>query len=153
MELTLYRFANAKDYTYGVLYEGKDKYPLSFTLEDEKRSEKVRGETRIPTGRYEIKLREVVSGLTQKYRNNFAWFTYHLELQDVPGFNYVYMHRGNTDEHTDGCILLANTCDLTPPTEDGFVGERTKCFEKVYKQIETLLRLKREKIFINLKNY
>lgn len=151
MELTLNRFAESDDYTYGLLY-GEDRYPLAFTLEDEFHVAKIKKETRIPAGKYEIKLRIDPSGLVMKYRKNFPWFTGHLWLQDVPNFNYVYMHRGNTDEHTEGCILLANTCDLTPPTQDGFIGESTQCFEKVYKKIEPLLRLNKEKVFITINN-
>lgn len=151
MELILNRIAEAEDYTYGILYEDGNPYPLAFTLEDEFHVAKIKKETRIPEGRYEIKLR-TEGGLTEKYRNKFSWFSGHLHLQDVPNFNYVYMHIGNTDEHTEGCLILANTCDLTPPTQDGFIGESTQCFEKIYKKIEPLLRLNKEKVFITINN-
>lgn len=150
MELTLNRIAEAGDYTYGILYEDGNPYPLAFTLEDEFHVAKIKKETRIPAERYEIKLRTDASGMVEKYRKQFSWFTGHLWLQDVPNYQYIYIHKGNTDEHTEGCILVANTCDLTPSSKDGFIGESTDCFEKVYKLIEPLLRLNKEKVFINI---
>lgn len=155
MELTLNRIAEADEYTYGLLYGDEsisgNKYPLAFTLEDEWHVVKIKKETRIPAGRYEIKLR-TEGGLTEKYRKSFSWFSGHLHLQDVPNFKYVYIHRGNTDKSTEGCILVANTCDLTPPTHGGFIGESTDCFERLYKKVEPLLRLKKEKVFIHIKD-
>lgn len=148
MQVDLYRFTNEADYTYGLFFI--DGEIQAFTLEDEERLKKVSGETRIPAGRYEVKFREVLSELTKKYRQKFPDFTYHLWLQDVPGFNYIYIHMGNTDEDTDACILVANTCDLTPPTSDGFIGESTNCFKKIYKTIGSTLRLNKESVHINI---
>ena len=59
MELEVLRFSSQKDSTNGVLFdvtEGKRKF-LCYTLEDEYREEKVMGETRIPSGTYNITLR------------------------------------------------------------------------------------------------
>lgn len=79
---------------------------VGFTIEDEYREEKVDGETRIPAGTYEIKLREE-GGLIQKYRARFGdWHKGMLWLQDVQGFKWIYIHAGNTTEHTDGCIIV-----------------------------------------------
>lgn len=146
MELLLQRFAEAQDYTYGVLFEKGLKYPECFTIEDEGREVKVKGETRIPAGRYEIKFRKVESGMTTKYKNKYPWFTWHLELQDVPNFQYVYIHIGNTDDHTDGCILLGDTCDLTTG-KDGFIGESTPAYERFYKKASKAINAG-ERVFI-----
>lgn len=104
IELTLLRTINDDDSTGGVFYIDGD--PYCFTCEDQYQETKVKGETRIPEGRYEVKLRKVESGLTRRYRKRYPWFTYHLHLQNVPGFNYIYIHIGNDDNDTDGCILL-----------------------------------------------
>jgi len=152
MELTLNRFAEAEDYTYGLLYEEGNRYPLAFTLEDEFHVAKIKGETRIPEGRYEVKLNPVITPLTQKYRNRFSWFSKHIQILAVENYQNVYIHIGNTDENTEGCVLLADTCDLTPPTQDGFIGESVPCFERFYKKTEPVLRLNKEKVFINIKN-
>lgn len=148
MNLALNRFNFKKDYTNGLFYI--ERVCHAFTLEDEIRAVKVRKETAVPEGKYEVKFRKELSGLTKRYRKNFSWFKWHLQLRDVPGFNYVYIHRGNTDEHTDGCILVAHTCDLTPQTQDGFVGESTTAFKKIYAKISNALN-KKEKVFITIK--
>ena len=109
MILHLLRLSSAADSTLGVLYHvydgGKRKF-LSFTLEDEYREEKVRSETRIPAGTYDICLR-TVGGYHARYKNRFR--DIHkgmLWLQDVPNFEYILIHCGNTEEHTAGCLLV-----------------------------------------------
>lgn len=109
MELKLIRVQEGKDATLGVMYNGMNF--VCYTLEDEKREVKIKGETRIPAGEYEIKFREVMSPKTEHYRKRFSWFTWHLELQNVPNFKYVYIHIGNSDDDSDGCILVGDTAD------------------------------------------
>jgi len=60
MELEVLRFSSQADCTNGLLFEITDlgKRFLCYTLEDEHRALKVKGETRIPEGKYEIKLRK-----------------------------------------------------------------------------------------------
>lgn len=84
-----------------------------FTLEDTNRDVKVAGETCIPTGKYEILLRPA-GGMHAKYSSVYA-DAHHgmLWLQDVPGFEWIYIHTGNTAGHTEGCILVGTTCDST----------------------------------------
>ena len=89
----------------GVVYECE-------TLEDEAREVKVAGETAIPAGTYTIKLRPLgESRLDEGYERRYGDVGYRgqLWLQDVPGFTYVYIHVGNTDDDTDGCILVGET--------------------------------------------
>lgn len=142
----LLRFGHAPDYTYGLWLPQGMQYPDAFTLEDEGRVEKVNGEARIPADTYEVVLNDslgYVSPLTERYRKKFDWFDWHLMLKDVKGFKYVYVHIGNTDENTDACILVANTCDLTPPTTDGFIGESTDCYKRLYQRIRGLMKTHR----------
>jgi hypothetical protein len=147
----LYRFSHSEDYTYGLLFLESSKYPEGFVLEDEHRDVKVMGETRIPAGTYEIVLNKALTPLTKKYRGKYSWFHWHLMLKEVPGFTGVYIHVGNSDEHTEGCLLMADTCDLTPNTIDGFIGESTPCFERFYKNITPFLD-EGNRVFIEIKN-
>jgi hypothetical protein len=103
MNLILRRLRNNGGTTIGQL---KDGFINMLTLEDEPREVKVMGETRIPAGTFEIKERKIISPKTEHYRKKYHWFNYHLMLQDVPGFNYVYIHIGNDDDDTEGCILV-----------------------------------------------
>lgn len=120
-----------------------------YTLEDEKREVKVAGETRIPSGRYEVIYRvSEDSTKTIGYRNKYYWFKYHLMLKDVPNFTYVYLHVGNTDDDTDGCILVGNNANNNNLI-DGNIGDSGKAFEKFYKAVSRALD-SGEKVFITV---
>ncbi len=114
MKLTLNRFEQDSDSTLGRLLVPTltgDNWTLSlpkqyFTVEDEFRTVKVAGETRIDPGEYRIRLRRE-GGMVKRYDKRFSPF--HdgmLWLQDVPGFKWVYIHAGNSDDDTEGCILV-----------------------------------------------
>ena len=103
-------------------------------LEDGAREVKVAGATCIPQGLYEVKFREVDSPLTLTYREKFDWFTYHLEIQDVPNFSYVYIHIGNTEKNTDGCYLVGHTIN-TNQVASGFLGNSADAYERLYKRV------------------
>ena len=107
MMLELLRIVSGSDSTLGILYDVTEgRKFMSFTLEDEHRDVKVMAETRIPAGTYEIQFR-MVGGLHSKYSNRFAGIHKGmLELQDVPNFQYILIHCGNTEEDTAGCLLV-----------------------------------------------
>lgn len=108
MKLELYRINSQDDSTLGTLFVSTDtgREYLCFTLEDENRENKVRAETRIPAGTYQMCLREE-GGFNSKYSHRFRDIHVGmLWLQDVPGFTHILVHCGNTDEDTAGCLLL-----------------------------------------------
>lgn len=154
MNLFLLRTSPGKESTLGQLYI--DHEPECFTLEDQFQKEKVKGETRIPNGRYKVEFREVVSPMTERYRKKHTWFTYHLHVTGVRGFENVYIHAGNTDDHTDGCILLGdslvNNRVKVGNIEDGFLGNSGQAYERVYKKVFTALK-KGEEVFIDIDAY
>lgn len=87
---------------------------VCFFVEDERRELKVPKETRIPEGSYQIKLR-TVGGFHNRYSERFPEIHMGmLCLQDVPGFEHILIHCGNTEKNTDGC-LLTNTGVLALP--------------------------------------
>ncbi|MEM7551716.1 MAG: DUF5675 family protein [Bacteroidota bacterium] len=142
MEIQLKRLRNNGDTTIGRLTVGPI---VSHSLEDEPREVKVKGETRIPAGRYEIKERQVLSGLTKKYRARFPWFRWHLELQNVLNFQYVYIHIGNHDGHTDACILTGYQ------QGNWKIWESTQAFKDQYFFIVGALELG-ERVFITIED-
>lgn len=147
MELGLARYSDNGESTLGLLFEIGDRFQC-YTLEDQAQAEKVAGETRIPAGRYEIRFREVLSPMTERYRARFDWFTWHLELQDVPGFLYVYVHIGNDADDTDACILVGDQPNNNQ-RHTGFLGSSTPAFEVLYRKIAEALQ-SGERVFITI---
>ena len=59
------------------------------------------------------------------------WHKGMLHVQDVPGFEYILIHTGNTDEHTMGCLLVADTSQQNI-TKDGFIGASVDAYKRIY---------------------
>tara|TARA_B100001250_G_scaffold325513_1_gene289315 strand:+ start:264 stop:845 length:582 start_codon:yes stop_codon:yes gene_type:complete len=139
MKLDVVRTQFGKDATNGMLFiNGLFE---CFTLEDEYRDVKVRGETCIPDGEYEIKLR-TVGGFHEKYTKRYgALHKGMLWLQDVPNFQWILIHTGNTDEHTAGCLLLGETQQDLDKGKDGFVGGSGDAYKKMYPKVAKELLL------------
>lgn len=90
---------------------------LAWTLEDKVRDDgvKVAGRTAIPEGRYRVTI-----DLSSRFKRLMP------HILDVPGFEGVRIHSGNTDADTDGCILLGLT------KENDFIGNSKLAFEAFY---------------------
>lgn len=93
MKLLLERIAYKETYTIGKLYI--DGVYECDTLEDKVRDKKIKGITAIPAGTYKIDI---------TYSNRFKKIM--PLLLDVPGFEGIRIHSGNTSEDTSGCILV-----------------------------------------------
>ena len=141
MELEVIRFSSQKDSTNGILFDvtdGKRRF-LCYTLEDEYREDKVGGETRIPSGTYEVTLR-TVGGFHGRYERKYGeMHKGMLWVRDVPNFEYILIHTGNTDEHTAGCLLLGDSQQANFGNSDGFVGSSTQAYKRVYPSVAKAL--------------
>lgn len=104
MLLEVIRYGFTETHTKGLLFI--DGVFFCHTLEDKVRMKKVHSKTAIPTGEYRLLQRCEDTPLTFRYRNLFSWFNYHWQIQDVPGFDYIYIHIGNNNYDTDGCLLV-----------------------------------------------
>jgi len=108
--LRLERITSDDDTTVGALY--LDDVFQCFTLEDQYQDEKVVKKTRIPAATYKIKLRDN-GNMTKRYANKFpSMHRGMLWLQDVADFQWIYIHVGNTDKHTEGCILVGQGANI-----------------------------------------
>lgn len=105
-----------------------------YGLEDEYRSEKVMHETRIPEGKYKIKLR-TYGGHHEKYLNKYDFHEGMLQVMDVPGFSDILIHTGNTEKHTSGCLLVGSAVTAMA-TISGSVDAYTKFYPKVLRAIK-----------------
>jgi len=140
MKLKVIRFSSQSDSTSGLLFDVTDgtKF-LCYTLEDERREEKVAAETRIPAGVYSVLLRKeggFHSRYTKKYGDMHKGM---LHVQDVPNFKWILIHTGNTDEHTAGCLILGDSQENNILVEDGFIGRSTQAYKRVYPPIAKAL--------------
>ena len=118
MELILSRSYNATTYTIGSLMvngtyfcdtlEDKNRNLSSTMSLDEINKIKVKGETAIPYGKYKITLGVKSPKYSNFSKYKYAAFTqgYIPRLINVPGFEGILIHAGNSDGDTDGCILV-----------------------------------------------
>ena len=140
MKLEVLRISSQKDSTNGILFDITDgRKFLAYTLEDEYRDEKVMSETRIPSGTYKITLR-TVGGFHSRYEAKYGDFHKGmLWVRDVPGFEYILIHTGNTDEHTAGCLLVGNSKNENITKKDGFIGSSVTAYNRIYPPIAKAL--------------
>jgi hypothetical protein len=130
MKLTLKRIALKETYTIGKLYIGGCYF--CDTIEDQVRDfgvngeGKIKSETAIPYGSYSVIL---------NYSNRFQQIM--PLLVNVPFFEGIRIHSGNSDKDTSGCILV------------GFNREIGKVVESK-KTYELLMNLLRNQANINI---
>lgn len=122
MKIKVKRIANKATYTIGKLYVD-EKYVCD-TLEDAVRDKKIYGKTAIPSGTYKITM-DVVS---PRFKNR-AWAKPYggkiPRLIDVPNYEGVLIHVGNTTDDTSGCLLVGKN------TIVGMVADSTNTFKKL----------------------
>lgn len=141
MDLEVLRFSSQQDSTNGLLFNttGGERKFLCYTLEDEHREEKVSSETRIPAGTYKITLR-TTGGFHGRYIKKYGkMHKGMLWVRDVPNFEYILIHTGNTDEHTAGCLLLGDSQQANFGSSDGMVGSSVNAYKRVYPAIAKAL--------------
>ena len=62
-----------------------------------------------------------------------------LHIVDVPNFEYILIHCGNTDEHTAGCLLVGDTQENNNIKTNGFIGKSTIAYMRIYPPIAKAL--------------
>lgn len=136
MQLTVLRYSSGEETTQGLLFI--DEKFACYTLEDEARTQKVYGETRIPAGEYEVTLR-TVGGKHAKYAAKYgAMHKGMLWVRDVPGFEYILIHVGNTDDDTEGCLLVGNSA-VENVVGEGSIGSSVNAYKRIYPPIAAAL--------------
>jgi hypothetical protein len=109
MQLSLKRKKFSPDYTLGELYLNGTFF--CYTCEDAVRSVKIPGKTAIPAGRYGI-----IMNMSARFGKIMPL------LLNVPGFDGVRIHAGNSAADTEGCILLGFTL-----LDSGVANSRAAC--------------------------
>jgi len=132
MKIEVLRYSDNGESTLGLLkVNGKF---FCYTLEDQYQEVKVKHQTRIPDGTYNITLRDA-GGMTKSYAQRYpGMHKGMLWVRDVPNFEYIYIHSGNNDDHTSGCLLVGNTVNNNN-NKDGFIGESRPAYVSLYREI------------------
>lgn len=90
-----------------------------FTLEDIERPVKIKAETAIPKGTYKVIINE-----SNRFKRLMPL------LLNVPNFEGVRIHAGNTNHDTEGCILVGQT------RNKNYIGQSRKAYEKLFKKMQ-----------------
>lgn len=90
-----------------------------FTLEDAERPVKIKGETAIPKGTY-----KVIINQSNRFKRLLPL------LLNVPNFEGVRIHSGNSNHDTEGCILVGQT------RNKNYIGQSRKAFDKLFKKMQ-----------------
>lgn len=129
MKALILRDTHGKDHTFSKLHLDNE-YQCE-GIEDEYRAIKVKGETRVPEGIYPLKCRvspsfskyfyshpttyELIT--REEYQRNpgkYSGYTPHelIWIDPIPGFQFVLLHWGNTDDDTEGCYIVGTARGL-----------------------------------------
>lgn len=96
MKLELVRDTKAKSCTFGRLYVNNKFF--CYTLEDLVREKKIKHQTAIPVGKY-----QVVINYSIRFKKMMPL------LINVPNFEGIRIHAGNNASNTSGCILVGRS--------------------------------------------
>ncbi len=151
LELLNTRISSGDEATLGTLFDVTEEPKfLCYVLEDQFNEPKIPGETRIPAGRYKIEFRDE-GGMVKRYRKRFPWHGGMLWLQDVPDFQFIYIHVGNKDDDTEGCLLVGDG-QVSNVIERGTVTTSVAAYRRLYEKIEVELDAG-EEVWIALEDY
>lgn len=70
-----------------------------FAIEDATRTTKIKGQTCIPVGTYDLSTR-FSPKFSPRFNHDMIW------VKNVPGFEYILIHTGNTISDTEGCLIV-----------------------------------------------
>lgn len=128
-----------------VLLDGVKSF---YSVEDEERAVKVKGETRVDAGTYPLALRDspkfsheylvnpdgsfqIVRAKTATEDQKATWKPHKMIwVQNTPRHEYVLAHWGTTDDSTDGCLIVGNKTGIYEGQNAVF--ESRKCYEQFY---------------------
>ena len=139
MELKLKRIARKEKYTIGQLYIDGDYF--CDTIEDKDRGlrqdlplsvnkkRKVQNETAIPTGRYRVTLGVKSPKMSKRPAYDFC-DGYVPRLINVPAFDGILIHIGNTERDSAGCIIVGQNKVV------GRVINSTDTFHRLYERLK-----------------
>jgi hypothetical protein len=128
MELQLRRIARRETYTIGRLYidgvyfcdtiEDKDRGLMQSLPASVNKAMKKAGATAIPKGKYQVTLKVKSPKFSKKKQYDFCG-GFLPRLINVPAFEGVLIHIGNTAKDTEGCILVGRNTKVGKVLDSG----------------------------------
>lgn len=158
MKIQVLRYSDNGESTLGLLFvDGKFQ---CYTLEDEKRTKKVFGQTRVPEGTYDVIFRKEGSHHA-RYNTKFPEFHKGmLAIVNKPNwilennglsFKYILIHIGNNDDDTAGCLLVGNETNNNN-NGLGYIKDSTGAYVQMYKKISAAI-MKGDKVIITYTDF
>lgn len=103
-----------------------------YTIEDADRrletagcSAKVYGKTAIPRGKYNVTI-----SMSKRFKR------FLIEVLDVPCFEGIRIHSGNSSKDSEGCIIVGAT---NTKDDDDWVGNSKVAYEALHKKVKSAL--------------
>lgn len=117
MKIQIKRLHRTENSTIGELtIDGKFE---CYTLEDKERDVKIKSETAIKKGTY-----KVIINRSNRFKRLLPL------LLNVPEFEGVRIHSGNSNHDTEGCILVGKT------RSKDFIGQSRKAFDTLFEKMQ-----------------
>lgn len=146
MDILVSRIHGYDHCTIGELRIDGDASRACWTLEDVVREVpgvpvidwKVPEKTAIPVGKYRL-----IVNRSERFKRAMPL------LLDVEGFTGVRIHPGNTDENTEGCILVGD--ELTPEGDAIKGGASRPAFDRLFAEIQAALAAD-EEVWVTIEN-
>lgn len=153
------RYNFKPDWTIGKLLikNNKGVYEMDgYTVEDEIREVKIKGETAVPYGIYELgyrdspkfstsflyseSLNKLIEPAELRFYSSVKDFKAHqlIWIKNIPNFEYVLIHWGNSDDDTDGCLIVGSGLGVIKGQE-GVINSRAY-YKALYPRIFPLIK-------------
>lgn len=132
MEIEVARLVFTEKSTIGLL--SVDGVFACYSLEDCFRAVKIPGQTAIPFGRYEVQITP-----SKRFKRDLPI------LLNVPNFEGVRIHPGNTDADTAGCILVGLD------KGNNLVGRSHIAFDRLFPRIQAAIQAG-EAVYLNVEH-
>jgi hypothetical protein len=117
MNIKVKRLHRTENSTIGELFiDGKFE---CYTLEDKERDVKIKNETAIPKGTY-----KVIINMSNRFKKLLPL------LIEVPGFEGVRIHPGNSNHDTEGCILVGQA------RSRDYITKSRRAFEDLFSKMK-----------------
>jgi len=117
MKIQIKRLHKTENSTIGELtIDGKFE---CYTLEDKEREVKIKSETAIAKGTY-----KVIINQSNRFKRLLPL------LLNVPNFEGVRIHPGNSNHDTEGCILVGKT------RSQDYIGQSRKAFDSLFAKMQ-----------------